>query len=88
LGARRYNLGPGPGSLARFKQHFCEYPQTYPAPLTIVLKESLFRLWCKAVIPVAKQLRPVVRQLAYLRAQVLSARSPSFASKKIRPIAA
>jgi len=88
LGARRYNLGPGPGSLARFKQQFCEYPQTYPAPLTIVLKENLFRLWCKAVVPVARQLRPIVRRLAYMRAQVLLARSPSFASKKIRPIAA
>jgi len=70
MGAHRYNLGPGPGSLARFKQQFCEYPQTYPGPLTIVLKENLFRLWQKAMVPVAKQLRPMVRQIAYLRARL------------------
>jgi hypothetical protein len=73
LGARRYNLGPGPGSLGRFKQQFCEHPQTYPGPLTIVLKENWFRLWRRAVVPVAKQLRPVVRQIAYQRARLWAA---------------
>lgn len=70
MGARRYNLGPGPGSLARFKQQFCKYPVRYPAPLTIVLKEGWFRLWRKAFVPVAKQLQPVLRQIAYQRAKL------------------
>ncbi len=69
IGASRYNLGPGPGSLARFKQQFCQYPHRYPAPLTIVLKQNWFRLWRKAFVPLAQQLQPVLRQLAYQRAR-------------------
>jgi len=60
MGARRYNLGPGPGSLARFKRQFCQHPVSYPGALTLVLKENLYRTW-KAVFPVAKSLRPVLR---------------------------
>ena len=63
LGAQRYNLGPGPGSLARFKQQFCEHPVSYPGPLTVVLKEGWFRVWRKVVFPVAKFLRPALRGL-------------------------
>ncbi|HEX3819417.1 MAG TPA: GNAT family N-acetyltransferase [Candidatus Sulfotelmatobacter sp.] len=68
LGASYYNLGPGPGSLARFKSQFCQTPTTYPAPLTMVLKEGWFRLWGKAFVPMAKQLHPMVRRLALQRA--------------------
>jgi hypothetical protein len=70
MGSPRYNLGPGPGSLARFKQQFCDYPVCYPGPLTIVLKAGWFRLWRKAFIPVAKQLQPALRQIAYQRARL------------------
>ena len=68
LGAKHYNLGPGPGSLARFKSQFCQTPTTYPAPLTMVLKEGWFRLWGKAFVPMAKQLHPMVRRFAFQRA--------------------
>ncbi len=61
MGARRYNLGPGPGSLARFKQQFCQRPVSYPGPLTVVLKKDWFRIWRKVVFPVAKRLRPTLR---------------------------
>lgn len=60
-GAHRYNLAPGPGALARFKQQFCQTPVTYPGPLTVVFKENWFRLWMKFVFPVAKRLRPALR---------------------------
>lgn len=73
MGARLYNLGPGPRSLACFKQQFCPYPVSYPGPLTMVLKEGWFRLWRKAVIPVAKQMRPFLRQIAYKRARLHAA---------------
>ena len=63
LGASRYNLGPGPGSLARFKQQFCRFPVSYPAPLTVILKEDSFRLWRKFIFPVAKRLRPTLRKI-------------------------
>lgn len=63
LGARRYNLGPGPGSLVRFKQQFCQHPVAYPGPLTLVLKESWFQIWKKAFFPVAKGLRPALRAI-------------------------
>jgi hypothetical protein len=68
LGARRYNMGPGPGSLARFKSQFCEVPLRYPSPLTIVLKENWFRLWRTAFVPMAKQLHPMLRRIAFQRA--------------------
>jgi hypothetical protein len=68
LGARKYNLGPGPGSLARFKSQFCKYPAHYPGPLTMVLKENRFWMWRKAFIPIAKQLQPVLRTIAFQRA--------------------
>ena len=68
LGTSRYNFGPGPGSLARFKSEFCPSPVRYPGPLTIVLKEVAFRLWGKAFVPMAKQLQPVLRGLAFQRA--------------------
>jgi len=68
MGVERYNLGPGPGSLARFKSMFSARPVQYPGPLTVVLKENWFRLWRKAFIPAAKQLHPMVRKLALQRA--------------------
>jgi len=68
LGARRYNMGPGPGSLARFKSQFCVVPMRYPGPLTIVLKENWFRLWRTAFVPMAKQLHPMLRRIAFQRA--------------------
>jgi hypothetical protein len=67
LGASRYNMGPGPGTLARFKSEFCPYPTLYPGPLTIVLKQNWFRLWRKAFVPMAKQLHPMLRKLAFQR---------------------
>jgi hypothetical protein len=68
LGVRRYNMGPGPGALARFKSTFCPSPVRYPNPLTIVLKETPFKLWGKAFVPMAKQLQPMLRKLAFQRA--------------------
>jgi hypothetical protein len=65
LGARRYNLGPGPGSLARFKRQFCEHPVSYSGPLTVVLKENWFRIWWTFVFPVAKRLKPTVRKIVF-----------------------
>jgi hypothetical protein len=65
LGARNYNLGPGPGSLARFKQQFSRHKATYPAPLTVVLNKKLFAVWWKMVFPVAKRLRPMLRKLVW-----------------------
>lgn len=67
MGARRYNLGPGPGLLARFKSTFCANPVQYPAPLTIVIGKKWFGLWKKAFLPVAKQLHPMFRKLALRR---------------------
>lgn len=68
LGASHYNLGPGPGSLARFKSQFCQTPTTYPKPVTMVLKEGWFGLWGKAFVPMAKQLHPMIRKFAFQRA--------------------
>lgn len=61
-GAARYNLGPGPGTLARFKEQFSRQGPECPQPLTMVLKQNWFRFWMKAVFPVAKVLRPTVRR--------------------------
>ena len=63
MGAHRYNLGSGPGSLARFKQQFCMPSARYPEPLTVVLKEDWFRLWWKVFFPVAKRTRPTLRRI-------------------------
>jgi hypothetical protein len=63
MGARRYNLGPGPGSLARFKQQFCKNSVAYPGALTLVLNEGWFRIWRKMIFPVAKYLRPMLRTI-------------------------
>ena len=71
MGARYYNLGPGPGSLARFKSTLCANPVQYPAPLTIVIRKKWFAIWKKAFLPVAKQLHPMFRHLA-LRRSALS----------------
>jgi hypothetical protein len=60
LGARNYNFGPGPGSLARFKQQFAAQRVPYPGPLTMVLNKNWFRVWWKALFPVAKILRPAL----------------------------
>jgi len=60
LGARNYNLGPGPGSLARFKQQFAQQRVAYPGPLTMVLNKNSFQVWWKALYPVAKFLRPAL----------------------------
>jgi hypothetical protein len=60
-GATRYNLGPGPGLLARFKEQFSRQGPECPPPLTMVLKPNWFRFWMKIVFPVAKKFRPAVR---------------------------
>ncbi len=60
LGARSYNLGPGPGTLARFKEQFAARRVAYPGPLTMVLNEGWFQVWWKALFPVAKLLRPAL----------------------------
>ncbi|MGO8793998.1 MAG: lipid II:glycine glycyltransferase FemX [Candidatus Sulfotelmatobacter sp.] len=75
MGTPRYNLGPGPGSLARFKSQFCANPARYPAPLTIVLNEHWFRLWRRAFLPMAKPLQPMLRGIAFLRARLKGARA-------------
>lgn len=62
LGASRYNLGPGPGSLARFKRQFCEHPTVYPGAVTAVCNETLYRGW-RRIFPVAKVLRPTLRRI-------------------------
>lgn len=63
LGAPRYNLGPGPGLLARFKRQFCEQPTRYPGARTVVLKEDWFHFWQKMIFPVANGIRPTLRKL-------------------------
>lgn len=63
MGARRYNMGPGPGSLARFKRQFCEQPSAAPGVLTVVLNENLFGIWQKLIFPVARSLRPMLRKI-------------------------
>ena len=63
LGALRYNLGPGPNSLARFKKQFCSTPVAYPGALTLVLNEPLYRIWRTGIFPVAKRLRPMLRKI-------------------------
>jgi lipid II:glycine glycyltransferase (peptidoglycan interpeptide bridge formation enzyme) len=63
MGARRYNLGPAPGSLARFKQQFCEHPVSYPGAITVVLKQGWFKVWQKAIFPVARGIRPTLRTI-------------------------
>jgi Acetyltransferase (GNAT) domain len=68
LGATSYNMGPGPGTLARFKSEFCPYPTSYPGALTMVLNRSLFGLWRRGFVPMAKQLQPMLRKLAFQRA--------------------
>lgn len=62
LGARNYNFGPGPGSLARFKKQFTRrsVAAPFPRPLTMVLNHNWFRVWWKALFPVVKLLRPAV----------------------------
>jgi Acetyltransferase (GNAT) domain len=62
-GAHRYNLGPAPGSLARFKQQFCKAPDTSPGVLTVVLNERLFQVWRNTIFPVARNLRPTLRKI-------------------------
>lgn len=69
-GARKYNLGPGPGSLARFKSQFCVSPVHYPAPLTIVLKDDWFQIWKRGFLPMAKQLQPMLRKIAFQRGRL------------------
>ncbi len=75
LGASQYNLGPGPGSLARFKSQFCQSPVQYPAPVTVVLKQTHVNLWDKGFLPMAKQLQPMLRKIAFQRS-ALSAHRP------------
>jgi len=60
LGPRNYNFGPGPGSLARFKQQFAKRGAACPGPVTIVLNDPLFRLWWKVLFPLAMLVKPVV----------------------------
>ncbi len=86
LGARRYNMGPGPKSLARFKRTFAAAPVMYPRPLTVVLKEGWFGLWRKGFIPMAKQLQPVLRQVAFHRARWAGERTlPSRSTEVLYP---
>ena len=61
-GTSRYNFGPGPRSLARFKRQFCEHPTVYPGAVTAVLNEGLYRWWRK-IFPLAKGLRPTLRRI-------------------------
>jgi hypothetical protein len=68
LGATSYNMGPAPGKLARFKSEFCPKATHYPGPLTIVLKRDWFEIWRRAFVPMAKQLRPMLRKVAFQRA--------------------
>jgi Acetyltransferase (GNAT) domain len=63
LGARHYNLGPGPGTLAQFKRQFSPYPAGAPGLLTVVLHEGWFETWCRAIYPLAKRLRPLLRRI-------------------------
>jgi hypothetical protein len=63
MGARRYNLGPGPGSLARFKRQFCAQSAASPGVLTVVLNESLFGIWRNLIFPVARSMRPILRKI-------------------------
>jgi hypothetical protein len=63
LGAHNYNFGPGPGSLARFKQQFAAQHGAYPGPLTVVLNESWFQVWKNVLFPVAKLLRPLLVEI-------------------------
>jgi hypothetical protein len=58
LGAPNYNFGPGPGSLARFKQQFAARGAACPAPVTLVLNDKLFKVWWKVLYPLARLLRP------------------------------
>jgi hypothetical protein len=60
LGARNYNLGPGPGSLARFKEQFAKRGAPCPGPLTLVLNHNWFRVWWSGLFPLARLLRPAV----------------------------
>ncbi len=60
MGTRNYNFGPGPGSLARFKQQFAARGPACPAPVTIVLNDKLFKLWWKALFPLAILVKPAI----------------------------
>lgn len=60
LGVKNYNLGPGPGSLARFKQQFSAQRVAYPGSITMVLNEWKFQVWKTAFFPIAKFVRPVL----------------------------
>jgi hypothetical protein len=61
-GIRYYNLGPGPGSLARFKEQFSGRQVAYPPPVTIVLNKWKFQVWKTALFPIAKLVRPALVQ--------------------------
>lgn len=63
LGASQYNLGPGPGSLARFKQQFCAGPTMYPGAVTAIFNESLYKVWRNLFFSVAENLRPMLRRI-------------------------
>jgi hypothetical protein len=84
-GATHYNLGPGPGKLARFKEQFVARGPECPPALTMVLKENWFRFWIKAVFPVAKMLRPVLRDAVSKLAEEPKAK-PRAASGRLQPV--
>jgi lipid II:glycine glycyltransferase (peptidoglycan interpeptide bridge formation enzyme) len=64
MGAGFYNMGPAPGSLARYKQQFSPRAVSYPGAVTLVADEKRFRLWQTALLPLAKAVRPSVRKLS------------------------
>jgi len=64
LGARAYNMGSAPGSLARFKNQFSPRELTCPGAVSLVVDEKRFRLWQSALLPLAKAVRPQVRKLS------------------------
>lgn len=63
-GASHYNLGPGPGTLAHFKQQFVRQPQAAPRAITVVLHEEYFRIWSQMLLPLVTRVRPWLRGLA------------------------
>ncbi len=77
-GAHTYNLGPGPGDLARFKRQFTRNTAAPPRPVTVVLNEDQFRLWSKLLLPLASKMRPWLRAAACLSYQMTWRRRQSW----------
>ena len=54
MGARRYNFSWGGGSLARFKNQFSPRLQTYPPPVTLILRPRVCRVWLDVIMPLLR----------------------------------